>query len=112
VGDSVWPAFWSGVQSPRASRVTAFVEGNTFVDQLFQLVQFLLPDFQELDAEGLVVNPLDLCLIDIDRFLDSRNDELHDDLLARLDSQEALELGPPEREINRLTFDLVRVRAQ
>lgn len=92
--------------------MSAFIEGDAFIDQLFQLVQFLLADFQELDPEGLVVDPLDLRLVDRDRFLDSRKNELHHDLPARLNNQAAFEPGAAERKIDRLAFDLVRVRAQ
>ena len=76
--------------------MSAFIEGDAFIDQLFQLVQFLLPNFQKLDAERLVVNPLDLRLIDSDRLLDSRRDEFHHDLRARLDNQAALEASATE----------------
>lgn len=89
--------------------MSAFVESETFVDQLIQFIQLLLPDFQELEAERLIVNPLDLRPINIDRILGSRDNELYRELLSRLNHQTALDLCSPSREIDGLTLDLMRI---
>jgi hypothetical protein len=89
--------------------MSAFVESETFVDQLIQFIQLLLPDFQELEAERLIVNPLDLRSIDIDRFFGSRDNELYRELLPRLNHQTALDLCPSSREIDGFTLDLMRI---
>ncbi len=90
--------------------MSAFIERDTFVNQLLQFIQLLLPDFQKPDAERLIMNPLDLRLVDINRILPSRDDELHRNLFPGLDDQTALDPGAAEREIDGLALDFVRVR--
>ena len=101
-----------GFGQDEASRVSAFVQSDTFLDQLIQFIQLLLSDFQEHEAERLIVNPLDLGPIDIDRFFDPWDNELYCELFSGLNYQTALDLRSPQREIDGLTLDLMRIRSK
>ena len=87
------------------------VAREVFIDQLFQLIQFLLSNLQETDSKRLILNPLDLCMLNINRCGGARNDQFYDELTAGLDCQRAFKLGPADRQINGLTFDLMGIRA-
>jgi len=106
---ATWRSAIIGFGQHEVSSMSAFVESETFVDQLIQFIQLLLPDFQEHETERLIVNPLDLRPIDIDRFLGPRDNELYHELFSRLNNQTALDLCSSSREIDGLTLDLMRI---
>ena len=92
--------------------LSALVEGEIFINQLFQLIQFLLPDLQESDSKRLILNPLDLGMLDINGCAGAWNDKFHDDLMAGFHCQRAFKLGSADRQINGFAFDLMGIRAK
>ena len=92
--------------------LSPLVAGKIFINQLFQLIQLLLPDLEESDPKRLILNPLDLCMLNIDGCVGARNNEFHDDVIAGFHRQWAFKLGSADRQINGLAFDLMGIRAK
>src|SRR5688572_13571029 len=83
-----------------------------FVDQVFQVIEFIGRDFLKFDAKRLLVDPLHRRLRNRQRFLQSRNHETDHDRLPWEDLDITRKSRSAEREVERVSFDFMRIPQQ
>ena len=78
-----------------------------FIDELFKLIEFVASDFTKFYPERPLIDPPHTGFLDRQWGFEPRDQQAHPDHLPREYVQVTLKFCPSEREIERLTFDLV-----
>jgi len=81
----------------RISCPSPFIKCDAFIDQLLQVIQFLLPYVDKPNPECSIDSPLHLGLLDHDRDVVSWDNQLDGDLSAWLNDEGTFDPGPAER---------------
>jgi hypothetical protein len=94
-------------QCSQISCLSPFIKCDTFLDQLFQFIQLMLREIDKPNPECSIDRPLHLGLLDQNRCVVSRDNQLDSYLPSRLNHEGAFNLGAAERQIDGLPLELV-----
>ena len=78
-----------------------------FIDELFQLIEFVRLDLLKFHTEGLLIDPLHSGFFNRQRRFEPGNDQTDDYHLPWKDLQVALKSCPSNRKIERAALDFV-----